>query len=128
MFQNLEIMRLAQGMAGHAAARQGVIARNIANADTPEYRARDIASFAETFRGETDGAMRATRAGHIGGAGEMSRALTPVDAGGPSAPNGNTVSLEGEMVKSVEVKKEHDLALAVYRSSLDVLRTSIGRR
>ncbi len=50
MFENLEVMRIAKGLASYAAALQGVVARNIANADTPEFRAQDIASFESTFR------------------------------------------------------------------------------
>jgi flagellar basal-body rod protein FlgB len=43
------------------------------------------------------------------------------------SPNGNSVSLETEMVKAVEVKRQHDQALAIYKSSMNVLRASIGR-
>ena len=41
MFEGLEIFQLAGGVARHAASRQAVVAQNIANADTPGYRARD---------------------------------------------------------------------------------------
>jgi flagellar basal-body rod protein FlgB len=44
------------------------------------------------------------------------------------SPNGNTVSLETEMVRAVEVKQQHDMALAVYRTVSDIVRTSLGRR
>ena len=48
--------------------------------------------------------------------------------GGTMSPNGNSVSLEGEMVKAADVKREHDLALAIYGKSLAILRASLGRR
>ncbi|MBN2906223.1 MAG: FlgB family protein [Rhodobacteraceae bacterium] len=127
MFDKLEIFRMAQGLAVHASARQAVVARNVANADTPGYRAQDIADFATTYRQADDGlTLRATRAGHISGNTPAQQAVliaTPSEG----EPNGNAVSLEDEMVKSVETKKQHDLALAVYRSSLGILRTSLGR-
>jgi flagellar basal-body rod protein FlgB len=44
------------------------------------------------------------------------------------SPNGNSVSLETEMVKAADTQREHDLALAVYGKSLDILRASLGRR
>ena len=53
MFEGLEIFQLAGATARHAAARQAVVAQNIANADTPGYRARDVADFAETWRAMT---------------------------------------------------------------------------
>ena len=47
--------------------------------------------------------------------------------GGTAAPNGNSVSLEAEMVKAVEVRQQHEMALAIYRSSSNVVRASLGR-
>ena len=44
------------------------------------------------------------------------------------SPNGNNVSLEGEMLSAAGVRKDHDLALTIYRSSLGLFRTSLGRR
>ncbi len=36
--------------------------------------------------------------------------------------------LEREMVKSVDVRQQHDMALAVYRNTSDIIRASLGRR
>lgn len=115
MFENLQIFGLAQARARHAAAREAEVARNIANADTPGFRARDIAPFDEVFRA-------ATRPGE-----PAELRLRRIDAGGPESPNGNTVSLEAEMVRSVEAQRDHSRALTVYRSAMSVLRTSLGR-
>lgn len=126
MFEGLEVLRMAGSLAAHAADRQALVARNVANADTPGYRARDLESFAAVYRtGDSD--LRRTREGHIRSGGQDAPAARVLDAGGPASPNGNTVSLEEEMIRSVEVKRGHDVALAVYRSSLDLLRASIGR-
>jgi len=128
MFQQPEIMRMAQAMASHAAQRQNAVAQNIANADTPDYAARDIAPFAKTYAAEGM-ALRLTRAGHLGGGGGSAGAeMTARADPGTRSPNGNSVSLETEMVKAVEVKRQHDLALALYKTSLGVLRSSLGRR
>ncbi len=127
MYSDLNVFKLAYAMAQHAGKRQAVVAQNMANADTPGYRARDIESFQSAFRGTEGGAMRASRAGHFDGPteGGASRELTS-DA--MTDPNGNSVSIEQEMLKGVEVKREHDRALAIYRASLNVLRTSLGQR
>lgn len=126
MFEKLDVVRMAQAMATHAGARQEAIARNVANADTPGYKAQDLADFAATYAASADAAMRATRPGHLG---VQDGPMNPVlrATGGAAAPNGNTVSLEGEMVKAVEVRQQHDMALAIYRSSTNILRTSLGR-
>ncbi len=127
MFEKLEITAMAQAMSAHAGARLGVIARNVANADTPGYRTQDVNDFATVWAASSDDGMRATRAGHVGAS-----SAGAADAGhvvrGHGAPNGNTVSLESEMVKAVETRQQHDMALAIYRGTSDVLRASLGRR
>ena len=134
MFDKMEIFRMAFGLATHASARQSVIARNVANADTPGYRSADIAPFAQTYQSQAyqsqGGAtpMRATRARHLGGVMPASNPIRVFDAGDPTSPNGNSVSLETEMVKASEVRQQHELALSIYSTSLGILRTSLGGR
>ena len=127
MYQSLSIFQTASAMARHAGARQAVVAQNVANADTPGYRARAIPPFREVVDQTTVGGMRASRVGHIGAghAGQVEpRSGTALSE--PS-PNGNSVSIEEEMMKSVEVSREHNRSLAIYRHAMTVLRTSIGR-
>lgn len=129
MFDNVEVLRLSQAMARHAGARQAVAARNMAHADTPGYKARDLMSFPEMISQDSAGFnLRATRARHLNGA-QAGQMPDPVaDEGAVGDPNGNTVSLETEMLRAVEIKRQHDRALAIYRSSLNILRSSIGRQ
>jgi flagellar basal-body rod protein FlgB len=128
MYGKLEIFRMAQGLAMNASARQSVISSNVANADTPGYRAKDIAPFSETYRSESSSmALRTTRPGHVSQVSEGESREMLVDAPGPSDPNGNTVSLETEVVKAAEVRQQYDLAISVYKSSLGILRSSLGR-
>lgn len=127
MFDKIEILQLAQGLAAHSAARQSVVARNIANADTPGFKAQDIAPFAESYGQQKTASLRSTRAGHIGGPGRSAEPATTLTPSAESSPNGNSVSLEGEMVKASETRYQHDLALAVYKSTLGIIRMSLGR-
>lgn len=118
MFDRLEIFTLAGARAQHAAARQAVVAQNIANADTPGYRARDITDFMETWR--------QLQSGDAAGRGQT-LPLRIIDADTPAAPNGNTVSLELEMLRGIEAQRAHSRALQVYGAAMSILRTSIGR-
>ncbi|KAF0137946.1 MAG: flagellar basal-body rod protein FlgB [Xanthobacteraceae bacterium] len=126
MFEKLELVRMAQSLAAHSGSRMAVIAENVANADTPGYKAKDMPAFSEVFA--EDGLdMRATRSGHLTQAVAAS-AMPKLDrVRGAEAPNGNSVSLEAEMVKSVEARQSHEMALAIYRSTSDVIRASLGR-
>ncbi len=128
MFIKPEVLAIASSLSAHAAARQALIAVNVANADTPGYRARDIADFAATYREADVAGMTRTRPGHVGGDDSAANAPAARVSLSEMSPNGNSVSLETEMVKSAEVQREHDLALAVYGKSLDILRASLGRR
>jgi flagellar basal-body rod protein FlgB len=125
MFEKLELTAMAQAMSARAGARLGIIARNIANADTPGYKAMDLPDFAETYA-ETAGSLRATRAGHLdGSAAGFDPDIRRSNSAG--APNGNSVSLEQEMVKAAAVRQDHEMALAIYRTSSDIVRASLGR-
>ncbi|MCA8878665.1 MAG: FlgB family protein [Rhodobacteraceae bacterium] len=132
MFNGLAIFKTASALASHAMSRQSVVARNIANADTPGYVARDLSPFSETYENAQpvgpDGTLRTTRPGHVAHA-RFGTDPTFVEAelAGDASPNGNTVSLETEMIKSAEIRQQHDLALATYRGGLDLLRTALGR-
>lgn len=128
MFDRLEIFRMAQGLAVHSAARQATIAENIANADTPGYRARDLQSFSESYQLRGDAAMRVTRAGHLPASVSPQAPFDTLIAERPgaTAPNGNSVSLEQEMMQAAMTKGQHDRALAVYKSALTVIRTAVN--
>jgi len=127
MFEKIEMMRMARAMGQHAAQRHVVVARNIANADTPGYRAQDLGSFEDGYHRATTGALRVTNARHLDRP-DWSPASRIVTPDGETSPNGNSVSLEEEMLKAAELKRQHDLSLGIYRSALDLMRSSLGRR
>jgi len=127
MFNSLDVLQTAMDMARHAGARQSVVAANLANADTPGYRARSVAPFADVY-GETAALAPArTRPGHLGAPAAL-RGAPPVVSETETAPNGNSVSVETEMLRAVEIEREHGRALTIYKQSLDLLRLSLGRR
>ena len=108
------LMTLAARAAQHAAARQAVAARNVANADTPGFRAHDVTPFdpireAAALRGAPAPAWRS------------------VAAPGPRDPNGNDIDMETEILRATDAQRAHDKAVTVYRASLDLLRAGIGR-
>ena len=127
MFESVDISRMARALSAHAGARLGLIARNVAMANTPGYKAVDLENFADVWKQGGDTGMRATRAGHFTSAGQMMEPVVQPD-GGEMSPDGNTVSLPREMVKSVEVRLQHEMALAVYKNTSEIVRASLGRR
>lgn len=127
MFEKAEILAIATSAAAHAAARQALIAENVANADTPGYVAKDSIDFATAYEAASNRAMARTRPAHLPEASMPPEVVIAADPGQLS-PNGNGVSLETEMVRAADAQREHDLAIVVYGKSLDILRASLGRR
>jgi flagellar basal-body rod protein FlgB len=117
MLNDSPLLRLYGAMARHAAQSQEVAATNIAQADTPGYRARMVESFEDYVK----------RQGGLEGLGEAAPDFAINLRPGIPEPNGNTVSLETEALASASAKGRHDLALGVYGKALDVLRAAIGR-
>ncbi len=127
MFEKLQITAMAQAMASHAGNRMGLIARNVANADTPGYKALDLPSFAESYHQTGAASQRVTRPGHLHGLSAEAGVLAQ-HSPGAEAPNGNAVSLEQEMVKAAGARQDHEMALAIYRNTSDIVRASLGRK
>lgn len=129
MLENLALIDLASAMARHATVRHRLLAENVANADTPGFRARDVEDFQsfvnETFPGAAF-AAKATRPGHVGAAsGPADPPSFELDL--PGSPDGNTVNIEDQAVRAVQVQGDHALALSIYAKALDILRLGLGR-
>lgn len=128
---DLNILSLASALATHASARQQVISENVANADTPGYRARDIKPFGDyvdPLGGPAFEAKR-TRPGHMA-FGSAIDGFEPEQSAafGAETPNGNSVSLEDQMMRGAEVQQEHGMAIGVYSKSLSILRSVVASR
>ncbi|MEN0074729.1 MAG: flagellar basal body rod protein FlgB [Paracraurococcus sp.] len=108
-------------------ARQRVLAQNIANADTPGYRPRDLGDFARLVAGQggADLGMARTDAQHLGSTG-IARAVA-VRHPAEVAPNGNAVSLDVEAMKVADTDNAHALAIGLHRRWLGLFRTALGR-
>ncbi|WP_299166197.1 FlgB family protein [uncultured Tateyamaria sp.] len=117
-------------MATHAGQRQAVVAQNVANADTPGYVGRDLPSFQEMYAPSESGTLmqRATRSGHMHGSTEGTMEGVMREDRSFAAPDGNTVSIETEMMRATEAKRQHDRSLAIYKSAMNVIRSSLGRQ
>ncbi|WP_424813854.1 flagellar basal body rod protein FlgB [Roseococcus sp. YIM B11640] len=107
-------------------ARQRILAQNVANADTPNYRPSDAVPFAEMLARRTPArAMAATSPLHLqAGQGPLAvqdRALAE------RARGGNAVSLDDEALRIAETDQAHALALGLHRKYLGLFRTALGR-
>jgi flagellar basal-body rod protein FlgB len=110
--------------------RQRVLAENVANADTPNYHARDLAppNFESALRKTTALALATTEPGHIGGAsGGGSQFNEDNDRHYEIRPRGNAVSHEDEMLKIAGNQMDYDAVTSIYTHSLNLIKTAVGK-
>jgi flagellar basal-body rod protein FlgB len=113
--------------------RQTLLAENVANADTPDYRGKDLKAFGfEDHMKQLSSAKIATVAtqpGHI--------SVQGTDADGFGArqmnsfeitPEGNGVTLEDEMMKVAGNQMDYQAITALYTRSIKLLKTALGKQ
>lgn len=124
MFTDLKIMHTASMLARHSVQRHAQVAENIANADTPGYKAKDLEPFAEAFAKSQRAQMDARASSFADQAFEAQK----IDAEGVASPDGNTVSLEDQMTRSTAAVRDHETAITVYSKALAMMRATLGGR
>ena len=117
MISQLPLFEIYGAMARYAAESQKVSATNIAHADEPGYKAKELESFGAYL------SRAANSASHTG----LNTSFKVVESGTPVSPSGNSVSIEMEMFRSAEAAGQHEQAMTVYSKSLDLLRTALGK-
>lgn len=114
--------------------RQTLLAENVANADTPGYRGRDLEAFGFEKHMRSLSSVKvatvATQPGHI----------TTPGTGAPSGfearemnsfeitPEGNGVTLEDEMMKVAGNQMDYQTITALYTRSVRLLKTALGKQ
>ena len=123
-------------------ARQRVLAENVANADTPRYRGKDLkapdlpgaAGASLSGRPSASGArvasvsLAVTQPGHSAGSGGSRGFKADATPRFEVTPNGNAVDLEEEMAKSAENQLDYQTATSLYQQSMSLIRTALGRK
>lgn len=112
--------------------RQEILAQNISNADTPDYRVSDLKpyNFKELIRRE--GAqlnMIVTGSEHLPGRQKRIRDYASEEHKPfETAPAGNGVILEEQMSKIGETGVNYKMTTGLYRKHLGMIKTALGRQ
>ena len=116
--------------------RQSLLAQNVANADTPNYKGRDLAPFKveqaiKTGQVLSPIGVSRTSAAHIQGnlmADARSNFGSKNGGGWEITPEGNGVVLEEQMMKVSGNAHDYQVASTLYTRSLGILKTAIRGR
>jgi flagellar basal-body rod protein FlgB len=120
----IALFDLADRRLAWADQRQALLAQNIANADTPGWRPRDLAPFDSVLKG-AGVALAQTDPKHISGTGIAAAGI--LESGGGAAPDGNGVALDKELSKVADTDSAHQLVTGLYRKYLAFFQTALGR-
>jgi flagellar basal-body rod protein FlgB len=114
--------------------RQRVVAQNIANSETPGYKAREVSqpNFAALVGGS---GMVATPQVQLTDRMKNLGAIQPLGAGvildkdiTETKPDGNNVTLEDQLLKMGEIQADFQAMTGLYRKQMSMLKTAVGGR
>jgi len=120
----IALFDLADRRLAHIGRRQEVLAQNIANADTPGWKARDLKPFAGLLARSGSAAPWQTQPGHLAPRHGAPQGQMPP---GERAPDGNSVALDSELGKIADTESAHALVTGLYSKYLGMFRTAAGR-
>lgn len=112
------------------AHRQQVLAANIANADTPNYKARDFdfsTVLKEAVAGRSSGnlALATTSSVHLQGGGNAGQVRLQYRAETQSSVDGNTVNMDVERAQFSENAVQYEAGISFLGSQIKALMTAI---
>jgi flagellar basal-body rod protein FlgB len=107
--------------------RQRVLAENVANADTPSYRPRDLAppNFEQALSSPSV-ALARTDPEHIADDSDGLRFATDSNLRYEVRPGGNAVNHEDEMMKVASNQMDFDAVADLYSRSLALIKLAAG--
>jgi len=133
MFEDLTLFAMAQRQIDYLAKRQSVLSENVANANTPEYKVKDLApvNFKDLMGPPKQAVpVAVTNPMHISPEiGAISPQFEEVNVRRPeeSKPDGNQVLIEDQMEKIGEIKGDYELAVNLMMKNISMIKTALDK-
>jgi flagellar basal-body rod protein FlgB len=110
--------------------RQRLLAENVANADTPNFRARDLTplKFDQAQPTLASLTLERTESGHLAASDRGSQFQGSRFGGYEARATGHAVNLEDEMIKVAANQMDYQAATSLYTKSLGLIKIAIGKR
>jgi len=109
--------------------RQQILADNVANSDTPNFRPRDLVEpkFNASGLAMPEVSLMRTSTGHLSET-ESASTFPRTNGGFQIRPAGNAVSLEDEMMKVASNQMDFQTVTALYTKGLGLIKLAVGKR
>lgn len=123
----MDIFTAAERRLAWASQRQTVLARNIANVDTPGFQTRDLPDFRQVMTGSTGVQPIRTVANHLPGTidpGLTHRTRSQIAA---RTTDKNGVPLEDQLMKVADTETIHSTVTAIYKKYMTMFGIAIGK-
>ena len=111
------------------AERQTVLSQNLANANTPGYKARDVkaASFKDLVGASSGASMTTTHPNHVAGLKGGSGNFKTFEAKTyETSPDGNSVNVEEQMLNVSSTASQHKQVTNLYKRHMGMVRRAVG--
>lgn len=111
------------------ATRHTLLAQNVAHADTPGYKARDLKPFSAVLSTRAAPPLAQTQTGHLGPIRSRTEYAEDHRVGAWEVePSGNGVMLEEQMMKAADSTRDYQLASTLMRKNISMLRAQLNVR
>nr|WP_294527259.1 flagellar basal body rod protein FlgB [uncultured Rhodopila sp.] len=118
---------LAEKRLNWTAQRQAVLAGNIANANTPGFKARDVTSFADVLAGSGTMAPVQTQPGHLAGSLPTGVASLARQRSTVRALDGNAVAIDEQLTKVADTETTQSLVTSIWKKYVGMFNTALGK-
>jgi flagellar basal-body rod protein FlgB len=130
---NLTLFKMALTKMDWASQRQKVLAQNVANADTPDYKGRDLKKldFKKILEGTTPAPVKVLQTNPLHQPGtipqqEQFRAQAPFKPYEES-PDQNEVTVEDQMEKVGQTRADYTTAVSLMEAQLKMFKTALDK-
>lgn len=123
----VSILQTATARLGYLSDVQNVLAGNLANIDTPAYKANGVVPFSDFINGASSNLpMLQNNARDIPGASVASSVINPAALDAQHSPDGNAVSLDQQLVQISKNETDQQFTANLYQAYMGMFKTALG--
>ena len=124
---SMDVFTAAERRLAWTSERQAVLARNIANVDTPGFQAMDARDFRQALAGSTGVQPARTMVNHLAGTIDPGLANRPSRQIAARTADKNEVRMEDQLMKVADTETIHSTVTAIYKKYMTMFGIALGK-